>query len=140
MAKQMTVMAISEMIYGTTIRILWLSGNGPENRDMDRFSIGPTETTERVDLRMGSMIVAVASVYNSIGEVSEIAFMTLACLSTLSVSPLAECGVMELLITVAPSGTKNEKKIHIAKAARADVAVLRNKIEKRMATPSHNEI
>ena len=62
MAKQITVMAIKEIIYGTTIRMLWVNGNGPENRAMDKFSIGPTDTIERVDLRMGSMIVAVASV------------------------------------------------------------------------------
>lgn len=58
----MMVMAISEMMYGITIRILWLNGNGPEKRDIDRFSSGPTATKERVDLRVGSIIVAVASV------------------------------------------------------------------------------
>ena len=35
---------------------------------------------------------------------------------------------------------KNEKKIQTARAARAEVAVLRNNIENRMATPSQNEI
>ena len=50
------------------------------------------------------------------------------------------CGIIELLNTLAPSGIKNEKNIHIAKAAKAEVAVLRNNIEKRMATPSHREI
>jgi hypothetical protein len=39
MAKQMAVMAIREIIYGTTIRILWLKGKGPENRAMDRLSM-----------------------------------------------------------------------------------------------------
>jgi len=45
-----------------TIRMLWSRGSGPENRDMEMFSMGPTEMMERVDLRSGSMIVAVASV------------------------------------------------------------------------------
>jgi hypothetical protein len=42
--------------------------------------------------------------------------------------------------TLAPSETKNEKNIQTANAARAEVAVLRNKIENKMATPSQNEI
>ena len=62
MAKQMTVMATSEIIYGTTIRILWLNGKGPEKRAMDMPSMGPTDIIDRVDLRNGSMMVAVASV------------------------------------------------------------------------------
>jgi hypothetical protein len=42
--------------------MLWLKGNGPANRDMDNVSNGPTLTIDRgVDLRVGSIIVAVAS-------------------------------------------------------------------------------
>jgi hypothetical protein len=73
-AKQRTVIAIKEMMYGTTIKILCPRGNGPENREIDILSIGPMVTMERADFRMGSIIVAVASVYNSMGEVSVKAF------------------------------------------------------------------
>ena len=62
MAKQTTVIAKREIIYGRTTRILWLNGSGPENRDSDIFSIMPTRTKERFVLRIGSMIVTVESV------------------------------------------------------------------------------
>jgi len=45
-------------------------GQGPEKRVIEMASRGPLGTTERVDLRSGSMIVAVASEYSSIGEAS----------------------------------------------------------------------
>lgn len=136
----MTAMAIREIIYGTTIRILWLRGKGPENRAMDMLSRGPMDTIDRVDLRMGSMMVAVASVYNSMGDVSENAFTILARVMTLSGSDSVVSDESALASILAPSETKNEKNIHMANAAKADVAVLRNTIEKSMATPSHREI
>lgn len=46
---------------GTTIKTLWLSGKGPENLAMERFVKGPIDIIERMDFRMGSIIVAVAS-------------------------------------------------------------------------------
>jgi hypothetical protein len=55
-AKQRTVIAIKEMMYGTTIKILCPRGNGPENREIDILSIGPMVTMERADFRMGSII------------------------------------------------------------------------------------
>ena len=139
-AKQMTVIAISDIMYGTTIKMLWLSGKGPKKRCMDRFSMGPMVIGARVDFRIGSIIVAVASVYRTMGEESVKAFTILARLITVSGSCSAESLIMALARTLAPRVTKKEKKIHTARAARADVAVLRNKIENRMATPNQKEI
>lgn len=89
---------------------------------------------------MGSIIVAVASVYNSIGEVSVNAFTTLARHIISAALAAPACGVSALANILAPMDTKKEKNIHTAKAARADVAVLRKMIENKMATPNQKEI
>ncbi len=62
MAKQMAVIAISDMTYGSTTSILWLRGSGPEKRSWEIFSMGPTSTMELVVFLVGSMTAAVASV------------------------------------------------------------------------------
>jgi hypothetical protein len=97
-------------------------------------------TIERADLRVGSIIVAVASVYSSMGDVSVKAFTTLARHRISSALAATACGVSALANILAPMDTKKEKNIHTAKAASADVAVLRKMIENKMATPNQKEI
>ena len=78
---------------------------------------------------MGSIIVAVASVYSSMGEASVNAFTTLARHRISSALAAPACGVSALANMLAPMDTKKEKNIQTAKAASADVAVLRKMIE-----------
>ncbi len=47
---------------------------------------------------------------------------------------------MTFATTVAPIGTKNEKKIHMAKVARADVAMALKTMEKSILRPNHKEM
>jgi len=106
----MIVIEISETIYGPTINILWIKLSGPENRDMDKFSIGPMATTERADFRIGSIIVAVASVYSSIGEIKAKA-LTIRVRRTMSSELAAPVSVVNAPAnTLAPMEMKNEKK------------------------------
>jgi hypothetical protein len=60
-AKQTAVIATNETMCGITTRRLCASGRGPEKRVMEMASSGPTGRVLRVDLRRGSMTVAVAS-------------------------------------------------------------------------------
>ena len=136
----MIVIETSVIIYGPTIKMLWLKLSGPENRDIDKFSIGPKATIERADFRMGSIIVAVASVYSSIGETKAKALTIRARRRISSGLAAPASGVNELSRMLAPMEMKNEKNIQSATAARADVAVLRKKIENKMAMPSQKEI
>ena len=107
---------------------------------MDILSIGPRVITVRADFRMGSIIVAVASVYSSIGEVSEKAFTIFARQRRSSGLAAPASGVSALAKMLAPMDTKKEKNIQTANAARADVAVLRKMIENRMAIPNQKEM
>jgi hypothetical protein len=45
-------------------------------------------------------------------------------------------GTTEFATTLAPIGTKKEKKIQMAKVARAEVAIPRNRMENRILIPS----
>ena len=74
------------------------------------------------------------------GDVSETALSMVARRMTASGSDGPASGVSALARTLAPKLTKKEKKIHTAKAARAEVATLRKTIENRIATPSQNEM
>ncbi|MBP1741270.1 MAG: hypothetical protein H6Q48_3563 [Deltaproteobacteria bacterium] len=58
----MAVIAIRDMMYGSTTRMLWSKGRGPEKRSWEILSIGPMSTMERVVFLVGSMTAAVASV------------------------------------------------------------------------------
>ena len=60
-AKQTSVRAVRKIRWGATTIMLWLSARGPEKRDMEICSIGPTAMTERADFRLGSMMRVVAS-------------------------------------------------------------------------------
>ena len=92
------------------------------------------------DLRVGSIMVVVASVYSSMGDVRINALTIFARLMADSMLVSAGSAAKASASMLAPSETKNEKNIQTANAAKAEVAVLRNKIENKMATPSQNEI
>ena len=68
------------------------------------------------------------------------AFWSLARRMIESGSDLSASGVNAFATATAPSVTKKEKNIQTARAASAEVATLLKRIEKRMATPSQNEI
>jgi len=68
------------------------------------------------------------------------AFTIFACCTTVSGFVRDGSLAMALARIFAPMGTKNEKKIQTANAARAEVAVLRNNMENRIATPSQKDI
>jgi hypothetical protein len=74
------------------------------------------------------------------GDVRINALTIFACRMADSILVSAALDAKAFANTLAPSDTKNEKNIQTAKAARAEVAVLRNKIENKMATPSQKEM
>jgi hypothetical protein len=76
------------------------------------------------------------------GEKRETASLMRSFLRTISgfASPLLSTGATVLARTLAPRPTKNDKKIQRATDARADVAMLLNEMEKRMAIPSQKEM
>ena len=109
---------------------------------MDKLSNGPAPIViaDLAAFRVGSIIVVVASVYSSMGDVRINALTIFA--RRMADSRLVSAGsdASAFANTLAPSETKNEKNIQTARAARAEVAVLRNRIENKMATPSQNEM
>jgi len=75
------------------------------------------------------------------GENRETLSFMRALLIRASVSvPSFSTGASVLAATLAPREIKKDKKIHRATEARAEVAMFLNKMEKRMAIPSQNEI
>ena len=74
------------------------------------------------------------------GDAKVTALTILAFLKTASVLSSPVSGNTAFATTLAPREMKKEKKIQIANAASADVAILRKIMEKRIATPNQKEM